>query len=239
MNQGEWLKQQVLRWGIKLTEKQLEQFGEYYRLLVETNKVMNLTAITEPHEVYVKHFFDSLTVAKILPIKQIHSLIDVGTGAGFPGLPLKIAFPHLRVVLLDSLKKRIGFLEDVVSALGLEKIECVHGRAEEFARQTGYRQSFDLATARAVAKLNVLAEYCLPFVRVGGFFVAMKGPSVAEEVRESRQALHILGKASHEIISFELPEEMGTRHLLLMKKRDHSPKAYPRRSGIPAKQPIV
>lgn len=222
-----------------MSGEQLDQFQRYYELLIQKNKVMNLTAITDQHEVYVKHFFDSLTIAPSLSLNQVERIIDVGTGAGFPGIPLKIAFPHLKLVLLDSLKKRVGFLQEVATALGLKQVECIHGRAEELAHQAKYRQTFDLATARAVARLNILAEYCLPFVKVGGHFVAMKGAAVQEEVQEAKQALHILGKASLSTVSLELPEGMGTRHLLILKKRDNSPKAYPRRAGIPAKQPIV
>ncbi len=239
MDQGEWLIERAESLGIRLSGEQIDQFHKYYELLIHRNKVMNLTAITEPQEVYVKHFFDSLTLARALPLKQIESMIDVGTGAGFPGITLKIAFPHLKLVLLDSLKKRVGFLQEVVTGLRLTRAECIHGRAEELAHQAKYRQAFDLATARAVARLNVLAEYCLPFVRVGGHFVAMKGSAVDEEVQEAKQALHKLGKASLSTISLELPEGMGARHLLVMKKRDNSPKTYPRRAGIPARQPIV
>lgn len=238
MNVGEWLRQQVNPWGISLSDQQLKQFDQYYECLVEWNRVMNLTGITEEKEVYVKHFYDSLTLAKVIPFQSLESMIDVGTGAGFPGIPLKIAFPHLKVVLLDSLKKRVGFLEEVCKQVGLIDVECIHGRAEEFAHKKEFRQSFDLATARAVAKLNVLSEYCLPFVKVGGVFVAMKGTDVSGEIIEAKNALHKLGKASIDQVKLSLPEEMGERHLLVMKKSDNSPKQYPRKAGMPTKQPI-
>lgn len=239
MNWSEWLENQVRKEGIELNQTQLHQFARYYEILVETNQRMNLTAITDEKEVYIKHFYDSLTLAKVIPMKKMKSIIDVGTGAGFPAIPLKIAFPHLRVVLLDSLKKRIGFLQEVCAQLELREVETIHGRAEDWGKQKGYRQSFDLATARAVARLNVLSEYCLPFVRVGGVFVAMKGPQVDEEIQEAQKALHVLGKTTCEKKLFTLPEEMGTRHLVVMKKRDQTPKAYPRKAGLPAKQPLV
>ncbi|TCS95488.1 16S rRNA (guanine(527)-N(7))-methyltransferase RsmG [Hazenella coriacea] len=238
MNVGEWLQKQVDSWGVRLSDQQLKQFHQYYELLIEWNRVMNLTGITEEKEVYVKHFYDSLTLARVLPVNSLQSMIDVGTGAGFPGIPLKIAFPHLQVVLLDSLKKRVGFLEEVCQELGLTEVKCIHGRAEEFAHKKEFRQSFDLATARAVAKLNVLSEYCLPFVKVNGWFIAMKGMEISEEVTEAKPALHKLGKVSMEKVKFSLPEEMGERHLLVMKKRDNSPKQYPRKAGMPTKQPI-
>lgn len=239
MNWNEWLERTAREEGMTLTQKQLHQFAQYYELLLEANKHMNLTAITDKKEVYIKHFYDSLTLAKVISMKRIHKMIDVGTGAGFPAIPLKIAFPHVQMVLLDSLKKRIGFLQEVVTHLGLEEVELIHGRAEDLGKQKGYRQSFDLATARAVARLNVLAEYCLPFVRVGGLFVAMKGPQVDEEIQEAKRALHILGKTTCEKVLFTLPEEMGSRQLVVMKKRDHTPKAYPRKAGMPAKQPLA
>jgi 16S rRNA (guanine527-N7)-methyltransferase len=235
---GEWLRQEVSEWGLTLTDEQLRQFEEYFKRIVETNKVMNLTAITEPREVYIKHFYDSLLLAKSLDMNTIGSMIDVGTGAGFPGIPLKIAFPHLQLVLLDSLKKRVQFLRETGDALGLKQVECIHGRAEDFAKRKEYRQSFELATARAVARLNVLAEYCLPFVKVGGYFISMKGPSVDEEITEAKRALFLLGKTTIEKVEFQLPEGMGTRNILIMKKRDQTPKAYPRKAGTPAKQPL-
>lgn len=238
MNIRKWLQQEVESWGISLSDQQVNQFHQYYEMLIEWNKVMNLTGITEEKEVYIKHFYDSLTLAKVIPVYSLQSMIDVGTGAGFPGIPLKIAFPHLKVVLLDSLKKRVGFLQEVCHHLSLVDVECIHGRAEELAHKKEFRQSFDLATARAVAKLNTLSEYCLPFVKVGGTFVAMKGAEVAEEMIEAKNALHKLGKVSLEKTKFSLPEEMGERHLLVMKKRDNTPRQYPRKAGMPTKQPI-
>ncbi len=234
----QWLATQVESWGGTLTEKQLEQFAKYYESILEMNRVMNLTSITDYHEVYIKHFYDSLVLGKYFEMEKIKTVIDVGTGAGFPGIPLKIAYPHLRLVLLDSLKKRIHFLEEVVKKLELSDVRCIHGRAEEWGRRKGYRESFDLVTARAVAKLSVLAEYCLPFARVGGWMIAMKGADVVQEVSEAEVALKKLGKASVQPISFSLPEGMGERHLLLIKKGKSTPAMYPRRPGIPAKQPI-
>lgn len=241
LEQGLWLQEAVKSWGIDLDETQLKQFDQYFHLLVETNKVMNLTGITEEREVYVKHFYDSLTLMLQLGEKgkSAFHMIDVGTGAGFPGIPLKIANPDWKVVLLDSSRKRIQFLEQVVAELGLQHVTCIHGRAEDFAHQTEYRQIFDLATARAVAKLNVIAEYCLPFVKVGGSFIAMKGSVVEEEVIEARRALHVLGKNQVEVRKLTLPDEMGSRHLVHLTKRDHTPKVYPRKAGTPVKQPII
>jgi 16S rRNA (guanine527-N7)-methyltransferase len=234
-----WLQEGAKQLGVELTDLQISQFEQYYRLLVETNKVMNLTAITEPKEVAIKHFYDSLTLARVLSFGGVNTLLDVGTGAGFPGIPLKIAFPHLKVVLLDSLKKRIGFLENVVKELGFTNVTCIHGRAEELGRYPDMREKFDVVTARAVARLNVLAEYCLPFVKVGGIFVAMKGAQAEGETAEAKRALSVLGKATFEMVSLELPEEMGTRQLLVVKKRERTPKSYPRKAGTPAKQPLA
>ena len=179
--------------GVTLTEKQIEQFEKYYELLVEWNKVMNLTGITEFDEVMQKHFVDSVAAAEYVEMEKINSLIDVGTGAGFPGIPLKIVYPHLQVTLLDSLNKRIKFLDEVVDNLGLTGIETVHGRAEDAAKKAEYREQFDLSVSRAVANLASLTEYCLPFVKVGGKFVSYKSVSVDEEIAQSKKAVYVLG----------------------------------------------
>lgn len=183
---SEWLRIEAEKKGILLSTEQLEQFALYFKRLVETNRQFNLTAITDEEGVYIKHFYDSLIVATQVPFNNIDSMIDIGTGAGFPGIPLKIAFPHLRLVLLDSLQKRISFMTGVVEELGLKDVRLIHGRAEEVGNQKNERERFDLATARAVARLNVLAEYCLPFVKVGGYFVAMKGKEVKAEITEAQ-----------------------------------------------------
>lgn len=239
MDYREWLGEAAReRLRMQLNGEQLDLFYRYYHLLVEGNKKMNLTAITDEKEVFVKHFFDSLTLASHLSFAEVDSLIDVGTGAGFPGIPLKIAYPHLRLVLLDSLNKRVTFMKESVAELGLRGVECVHGRAEEAARKPMFRESFDVATARAVARLNVLAEYCLPFVRVGGRFVALKGADVKEEVEQARPGVRTLGGEAPDSISLSLPEQMGERHLIVVTKERPTPKAYPRKAGTPARNPL-
>ncbi|SHE86400.1 16S rRNA m(7)G-527 methyltransferase [Seinonella peptonophila] len=224
--------------SISLTSLQLEQFDQYYHRIIETNQYLNLTAITDEKEVYIKHFYDSLSIAAYTSFEQIKKLIDVGTGAGFPGIPLKIAFPQLEVLLIDSLQKRVRFLQGVIEELQLSAIDAVHSRAEELAQRDEYREQFDLAVARAVARLNILAEYCLPFVKVQGSFIAQKGAVIDEEIEEASYALHVLGKASLKKCHLTLPGSIGERNLLLMKKRDHSPRRYPRRAGLPHKEPI-
>ena len=196
--------------GIILNEKQMQQFYDYYEILVEWNKVMNLTGITEYEEVNEKHFVDSLSIVKAVDISNIQSVIDIGTGAGFPGIPLKIAFPHLNVVLLDSLNKRIKFLNAVIDKLGLEKIETIHGRAEDYAKQDEYREKFDLCVSRAVANLSTLSEYCIPYVHCGGLFVPYKSGDIDEEVENSKKAIHVLGGKLQGVIKFQLPKtEIG------------------------------
>ncbi|MFC4077235.1 16S rRNA (guanine(527)-N(7))-methyltransferase RsmG [Salinithrix halophila] len=239
MDYREWLQERAAEdLGVELSGAQLDQFHRYYRRLVEINQQMNLTAITEEKEVFAKHFYDSLTLAHYLPFHELKSLIDVGTGAGFPGLALKIAFPDIRLALLDSLNKRVVFLRELAEELDLAGVETIHGRAEETARLSEYRERFDLATARAVAKLNVLAEYCLPFVRVGGCFAAMKGPGLREEMKEGKRAVEKLGGQEIEERSLSLPEGMGERHLILIEKKVSTPKAYPRKPGTPLRKPI-
>lgn len=228
----------LLKQEFALTDIQIEQFATYYELLVEKNKVMNLTAITNEYEVYIKHFYDSLTISRVINLQGVDTVLDVGTGAGFPGIPLKILFPHLQLTLLDSLLKRVHFLQEVGEALHFKDVLYLHGRAEDIAQQQAYREQFDLVTSRAVAKLNVLAEYCLPFVRLGGTFVAMKGLEITEELAAAKQSLYLLGKASSVAISLSLPDQMGERHLLVVEKKQATPKKYPRNSGAIKKTPI-
>ncbi|MGL5207102.1 MAG: 16S rRNA (guanine(527)-N(7))-methyltransferase RsmG [Acidaminococcaceae bacterium] len=223
--------------GLVFSAKQLEQFSQYFELLIETNKVMNLTAITEPEEVAVKHIIDSLLAydEKLFAGKL---LADVGTGAGFPGIPLKIYCPELKVVLLDSLAKRLKFLENVIATLGLNDIACVHLRAEDAGQNKQHREKYDLVTARAVARLSVLSEYCLPLVKPGGYFIAMKGSRFKEELAEGRTAVGVLGG---EIISAEevkLPGLDDGRAIIRIHKIKKTPVKYPRKAGVPEKQPL-
>lgn len=226
--------------GIVLSEKQMEQFYRYYELLVEWNKVMNLTGITELEEVVSKHFIDSLALVKAVPLQDGRraSAIDVGTGAGFPGLPLKIAFPNLEITLMDSLNKRINFLNEVIDKLGLEKVTAVHGRAEEMAANITHRQQYDLCVSRAVSNLAVLCEYCLPFVAKGGTFVSYKSADSDAEIQEGKKAISILGGKLINIDKFKLPDSDLGRALVCIKKVKDTPKKYPRKAGTPAKLPL-
>ncbi len=225
--------------GIQLTDEQLQQFDRYFRLLVEWNEKMNLTAITAEPEVYVKHFYDSLSAAFFFPIESVTTLADVGAGAGFPSVPLKICFPHLRVTIIDSLQKRISFLQHLTKELGLEGVTAVHGRAEETGQDPSLRERFDLVTARAVARLNVLVEYCLPLARVGGTFLAMKGSDISPELNEAKKAIKTLGGKTRKVETFALPADAGERNIVLIDKLEPTPKAYPRKAGIPAKKPLM
>lgn len=222
--------------GFQLSAIQLEQFDRYYQMLVETNKVMNLTALTEAHDVAVKHFVDSLMAyADYFPGKL---LADVGTGAGFPGIPLKIYCPSLKVVLIDSLAKRLNFLQQVIDNLGLKDIECVHLRAEDAGKSPLHREKYDIVTARAVARLSVLSEYCLPLVKNGGVFVALKGSKYKEEVAAAGKALAVLGGKITSAKEVELPGLDDGRAVITIKKIKLSPKAYPRKAGLPEKNPL-
>ncbi len=223
---------------IELTETQKQQFDKYYELLVEWNKVMNLTGITEYEEVNEKHFIDSLALVKAVEVHKINSVIDIGTGAGFPGIPLKIAFPHLKVVLLDSLNKRIKFLNAVIEELGLENVETLHGRAEDYARKEQYREQFDLCVSRAVANLSTLSEYCLPYVKKGGMFVPYKSGNIDEELKQSEKAIQILGGKLTDTVKFELPGTEIGRSFVKIKKVKNTGKKFPRKAGLPSKEPI-
>lgn len=225
--------------NIQLNEEQKQQFQRYYELLTEWNKVMNLTGITDYDEVNEKHFVDSLSIVQAVDIEHIKTVIDIGTGAGFPGLPLKIVYPHLHVVLLDSLNKRVKFLNTVIEELGLEKIETLHGRAEDYARQENYREQFDLCVSRAVANLSTLSEYCIPYIRVGGIFISYKSGSIEEELQTSQKAVKILGGVIEETVKFQLPGTEIGRSFVKIKKEEKTKKKYPRKAGLPSKEPIL
>lgn len=223
---------------IALTDMQKKQFLKFYELLVEWNKVMNLTGITEYEEVNEKHFIDSLSIVKAIDINNVKTAIDIGTGAGFPGIPLKIAFPHLKIVLLDSLNKRINFLNHVIQELGLKDIETIHGRAEDFAKQEKYREKFDLCVSRAVANLSTLSEYCVPYVKTNGFFVPYKSGEVEDEVAQAQKAIILLGAETKEVIKFQLPGTEIGRSFIIIEKVKNTAKKYPRKAGLPAKEPL-
>lgn len=238
-NTWSWFKSLLEQKGLSVSPGQLAQFERYYELLVEWNEKMNLTGITERDAVYEKHFYDSVSLAFYIDMTNIDSLADIGSGAGFPSIPLKIMFPHIKVTIVDSLNKRISFLKHLAEQLELENVNCVHGRAEDIARLPEHRDQYDLATARAVARLNVLNEFCLPFVRQGGLFAAMKGAKSEEEVTEAGASFRLLKAkviAQHEL---KLPQEQSERHIVLAEKLERTPRAYPRKAGTPLKQPIV
>ncbi len=224
--------------SIMLTDIQKQQFDQFYELLVEWNKVMNLTGITDYDEVNEKHFIDSLSLVKAIDVNKVETVIDIGTGAGFPGIPLKIAFPHLKVVLLDSLNKRINFLNTVITELGLKEIKTIHGRAEDYAKQSEYREQFDLCVSRAVANLSTLSEYSLPYVRVGGLFIPYKSGEIDDEVRQAEKAIGILGGKLDEIIKFQLPGTEVNRSFVKINKAKNTGKKYPRKAGLPSKEPL-
>lgn len=224
--------------NIALSEHQLQQFLDYYELLVEWNRVMNLTAITEFDEVIEKHFLDSLCLVKIKELSNSLNVIDLGTGAGFPGIPLKIAFPEVEIVLMDSLNKRINFLNEVIEKLGLKKITAVHGRAEEMARKKEFREEFDLCVSRAVANLSSLSEYCLPFVKKDGCFVSYKSAESDQEIADAKNAIFLLGGKIGDIVKYQIPGSDMGRALVQINKVKPTPKAYPRKAGTPGKNPL-
>ncbi|WP_037353803.1 16S rRNA (guanine(527)-N(7))-methyltransferase RsmG [Selenomonas sp. FC4001] len=235
----EELTKAAAEYGISLNDTQMEQYNRYFELLVEWNEKINLTAITEPKEVAIKHMIDSITAYDEKLFKDGTTVIDVGTGAGFPGLPLKIFCPEIKLTLMDSLNKRIKFLQTVVEELGLKDVECVHARAEEGARNKKYRESFDIAVSRAVARLPILCEYCLPFVKKGGHFIALKGMQYHDEAEEAAKAIKVMGGSKTEIRPVKLPELDDKRAVIIINKTMPTPKAYPRKAGTPTKNPIV
>ena len=233
------LSEVAKEYGLELTSNQISAFNRYYELLVEWNEKINLTAITEPREVAIKHIVDSLSCyQKELFTGQV-SLIDVGTGAGFPGLPLKIFYPELKLTLLDSLNKRVKFLQLVVDELGLKDVEVIHARSEEAARNKKYREKVDLATARAGARLPIICEYCLPFVKQGGTFIALKGRQYEEEIQEAQKAFSVLVGKLVKSMPVKLPELEDKRAVVYIKKEKATPKVYPRKACTPERNPIV
>ena len=234
------LKKDLDEFGIGLTVEMEEQFLLYYNMLVEWNSFMNLTAITDFDEVLKKHFTDSISLIRAIPdlAEKKYKIIDVGTGAGFPGIPLKIVFPNLSVLFLDSLNKRVNFLNEVITRLQLTDITAVHGRAEDFARNKEYRESFDLCVSRAVANLATLSEYCIPFVKRNGRFVSYKSEKVSEEFDVSGKAISVLGGEYENQVTFDLPDSDIYRNLFIIKKKSATPGKYPRKAGLPSKEPI-
>lgn len=232
----DFLKKEFLANEILLTDEQASQFMEYYEMLVETNKVMNLTAVTEFEDVVRKHFIDSSMIARELDVGNIRTVVDIGTGAGFPGLPLKIVYPHISLTLVDSLGKRVRFLQAVVDKLQLSNTVAVHSRSEDLARNKNYREKFDLCTARAVAAMNVLSEYCLPYVKTGGYFSAYKSGNISEEMENAGKAIAVLGGKIESADIFDFYDMK--RSIVLVKKIKSTPPKYPRKAGLPAKSPI-
>ena len=222
--------------GIELMDSQLNAFETYYDMLIDRNKVMNLTAITEFDEVMDKHFLDSVYLFRSIKLEADYKLIDIGTGAGFPGIPLKIVFPELKITLLDSLNKRVGFLNDLIEELKLNDIEAIHGRAEDIARNKAYRASYDIAVSRAVANLSTLSEYCLPFVKIGGKFVSYKSGDCADEVDNAKAAIHLLGGKINKIDEFSYSN--NSRSFIVIDKVMNTSNKYPRKAGLPSKKPL-
>ena len=227
------------KFNLKLSEKQIEQFEIFYKFVVEWNEKINLTAITSEKDFATKHIMDSLSLWDEEKFSGVKKIIDVGTGAGFPGIPLKIFKPEIEIVLLDSLSKRVEFLKKVVAKLNLQNALCLHGRAEDFARQKNFRENFDLATTRAVARLNIISEYCLPFVKVGGIFVALKGKKFLEEISEAKSAVKILGGGEINFSEKKLPDIPDSRAVIYIEKIKSTQKKFPRKAGTPTKNPLL
>lgn len=223
--------------NIEYDEQKLKQIEDYYNLLIEKNKVMNLTRITDREDFYVKHVLDSLLLSQIINLSD-QKIIDIGTGAGFPGIPIKIFFPDAEIILLDSLKKRISFLDEVIEKTGLEKIYTVHGRAEDYGKNPEFRESFDISVSRAVADLSVLSELCIPFVKKECFFVAYKSSEIDKELIKAKNAINILSGSDPYINKIKVPCSDIVRNMVIIKKKTYTPKLYPRNPGIPSKKPL-
>jgi len=224
--------------GIEINDKQLKQFDLYFKMLVEWNEKINLTALTAKEDVYLKHFYDSITAAFYYDFKKELHICDVGAGAGFPSIPLKICFPHLKITIIDSLNKRIGFLNHLATELEIDHVYFHHGRAEDFGSDPEYREKFDIVMARAVARMSVLSELCLPFSKNKGVFIAMKGAQAKEEIVDSKKAIKLLGGKVNNINTFILPKEDSERSIIIIDKKTKTPKKYPRKAGTPNRKPI-
>lgn len=235
---SDFLREQLSKIPLELTDVQVNQLNQYFEMLVEKNKVMNLTAITEYEDVVIKHFVDCLMLVKVCDMSKIDTILDIGTGAGFPGMVLKIAFPHLKVTLLDSLNKRINFLKEVAEALGLQDITYLHGRAEDYAHNVAYREQYDLVVSRAVANLATLSEYCLPYAKVGSQFISYKAGESEEEIQCARNAIGILGGKIAQIEELVLPGTDIKRTFVCIQKNKQTGKNFPRKAGLPSKEPI-
>lgn len=235
--------QRLEKLNIILNKEQLNQFQKFYEILVEQNQYMNLTAITQYEDVLLKHYIDCLAVNVVPVFQKLISqnqtkIIDVGTGAGFPGIPIKITFPEISIDLLDSLKKRVNFLNTVITHTGLQKIRTFHGRAEDFAHKPDFRQQYDLCVSRAVANTSTLSEYCLPFIRTDGYFIALKSGDISEEINSASNAILILGGQIEDIISYTLPDSDIERNFVVIRKVKNTLKRYPRKAGLPSKEPL-
>lgn len=236
------IKDSLAQLDIEISSKQVEQLFMFYDMLIEKNKVMNLTGITEIRDVVLKHFVDSVSIVKVIDKSKFQegiSIIDIGTGAGFPGIPLKIIFPNINIVLLDSLNKRLVFINEVIEKLSLNGITTIHGRSEDIARKKEYRDEFDLCVSRAVANLSTLCELCLPFVKVNGHFISYKAGNPTQEIEEATFAIEKLGGKRESVVSFVLPDSDINRVFVNIKKCKSTSKAYPRKAGTPAKEPLV
>lgn len=234
----ERLQSKAEQLGIRLSEKQLEQFQCYYERLIEKNKVMNLTAITEYEEVVDKHFVDSILLGSVKELSGKKRVIDVGTGAGFPGIPLKIVYPEIEITLLDSLNKRVKFLAEVIEELGLTGIQAVHSRAEDLAQDAAHRQQYDICVSRAVANLATLSEYCIPFVKQGGYFISYKSTQIEEELKQAKKAVQVLGGTLEQIETVQIPGTTIERQFVMIRKTGTTPKKFPRKAGTASKTPI-